>query len=243
MTDRDTGKDLEVRSADYVVSAARAALGAVPFVGSLFIELIGNLVPNQRTDRLVKFAQALKSRIDDLEEDSVRSQFESPEFRDLLEQAMLDSARSLSDERREYIASLVATSLSSQEIEYQESKHLLRLLGELTDVEVLWLRFYAVPTLNGDREFRQRHKDVFEVAPAYIGAPRSVLDKAALRDSYKEHLAQLGLLKPTYETDMKTGQPKFDRFSGGMKIRSYEITSMGRLLLRQIGVSDGLDAG
>jgi hypothetical protein len=37
---------------------------------------------------------------------------------------------------------------------------------------------------------------------------------------------------------MKTKQPEFDQFTGAQKIRSYRLTSLGRLLLREIGLGE-----
>ncbi len=57
-----------------------------------------------------------------------------------------------------------------------------------------------------------------------------------LQGSYTEHLAQLNLLTPTYDTDIKTKQPEFDDWSGRQKVRGYEIANLGSLLLREIGL-------
>lgn len=70
---------------------------------------------------------------------------------------MRQAAYSLSDERREYVASLIANGVSGTAISDQESKHLLQILGELNDVEIIWLRFYADASIGGDEEFRQKH--------------------------------------------------------------------------------------
>ena len=73
---------------------------------------------------------------------------------------------------------------------------------------------------------------------ANIADSPSVVDKEALQDSYKERLSQLGLLQPRYEMNSKNHLPEFDRFTGGLKIRNYNITALGRLLLKQIGLSN-----
>lgn len=225
---------LEVRSADYVASAAKAALGAVPFVGSLLAEIAGAVIPNQRIDRIGKFAEALEERLRSVEQNVVKSQLTNENFTELMEEALRQAARSVSQERREYIASLVARSLTAEQVEYQEAKHLLRILGELNDVEILWLRLHLVSTLGGDEEFRKKHEDVFRPVQAVIGAGRSILDKAALQESYKEHLAQLGLLERQYQIDSRTKQPEYDSFTGALKLRGYRLTPLGRLLLRYI---------
>jgi hypothetical protein len=229
---------LKTTTSDYAVSAAKAALGAIPFVGSLLAEVAGTVIPNQRIDRVVKFARTLEDRIAEMDRDFVRAQITNENFTDLLEEGIRQAARSLSDERRQYLSSVIAKGLSSDDIEFFESKHLLRILGEINDVEVIILRSYLVPTIGGDDEFREKHKDIIMQKPAYIGAPQEILDKAALHTSYKEHLVSLGLLDRRYETDIRTKEPRFDNFTGGLKVSGYQITPLGRLLLRHIGLSE-----
>jgi hypothetical protein len=229
---------LDQTSADYVTSLAKAALGAVPFAGSLLAEIAGTIIPSQRIERLVAFATILDRRIASLEQEAVRAQLRDENFTELTEEAMRQAARSTTEERREYIAALVSNSLTSEDIKHLESKHLLRILGELNDVEVLWLRFYLEPSFSGDDEFREKHKEVLEPISPTMTSPIGEIDRAAVQDSYQEHLAQLGLLRPRYRTDSKTKQPVFDRMTGAPEIRGYEITRLGRLLLRSVGLSE-----
>jgi hypothetical protein len=209
-------KSLAVQTADYIASAVKAALGAVPFAGSLLVELAGTVIPNQRIDRIVKYAEALETRLSKVEREFIQEQLKDETFTDLMEEGLRQAARSLTDERRQYISSLISNSLSSDEIEYHESKHLLKILEELNDVEIIWLRFYLNPTMGGDDEFRDKHKDILKPVTRVMGAPQSVRDKGTLQDSYKEHLVRLGLLE---KADKK-----------------YSLASLGRLMLREIGL-------
>ena len=229
MTDSKEGKDsaLALRGPDYVVSAAKAVLGAAPFVGNLLGELVGVVIPNQRTDRLVKFAIELESRLVSLE-DRARDQLRTNEhFSELLEEGLRQASRSLSDERREYIASIVANSLTPDAIASEESRHLLRILGELNDIEIIWLRFYVDKSMGGDAEFRDKHREILRPISRSQGQPQSEFDRAALQDSYKQHLFQLGLL----EAEMTSSGSTSDRIN-------YKLTSLGRLLLKQIGLKE-----
>ncbi|MCA1792892.1 MAG: hypothetical protein ABR534_13050 [Desulfotignum sp.] len=61
-------------------------------------------------------------------------------------------------------------SISSDDLEYFESKHLLRLLGELNDIEIIWLRFYLNPVLNGDNDFREKHSNILNPVGAHLGS-------------------------------------------------------------------------
>jgi len=70
-----------------------------------------------------------------------------------------------------------------------------------------------------------------------MGSGQGTIDSYALQSSYKEHLSALGLLSPRYEMDSRTKQPVFDSRTGNLKLKGYEITSLGRLLLRQIALA------
>ena len=237
MDEETNVKSLSTQTADYVASAAKAALGAVPFAGSLLAEIAGTIIPNQRIERIVRFAEQLESRLSGIEQEFVRSQLSNENFTDLMEEGLRQAARSVSQERREYIASLIASSLSSQDISYLESKHLLKVLGELNDVEIIRLGSYLYNTHDGGKEYWEKHKEVLTPVAARIGSPREEHDKATLQASFDEHLTRLGLLQARYSVDSRTKQPEFDSHTGAQKIRYHELTSFGHLLLRQVGIA------
>ena len=226
---------IKAQAVDYITSGTKAILGAAPFVGPLLAELAGTIIPNQRLERITHFAQLLETRVTDIEESLIRNAFHDEEFTDLLEGALHQAARSTTEERREYLVSLIANSLTSEAIEHIESKHLLRLLGELNDIEIIWLRSYLRRTMGGDKEFRSKHANVLERRIAYIGCSVEELDKHALQESYRDHLYDLGLLSRDIMQDDRTKMPEFDKFSGDFKVRSYRTSSLGNLLLRTIG--------
>jgi len=97
---------LEQNSTDYVVSAAKAALGMVPFAGSLLTELAGTIIPRQRLDRLVDYSRKLGEKIVQLDEASVRAKLSDENFTDLLEESVRQAAQAVADERRQYLANL-----------------------------------------------------------------------------------------------------------------------------------------
>jgi hypothetical protein len=218
-------------SADYVASLAKSALGIIPFAGSLQVEIAGNIIPNQRIDRIAKYAEALNNRLSSFEEAAVRANISNDNFTDLIEESMRQAVKALTKERRDYIASLVANSISSEDVEFFESKHLLSILGELNDIEIIWLRFYLNPVTSGDTNFRQKHQEVLKPISAYIGSGQTVLDKSTLQNSYKEHLTSLGLLEKEFDMDTSGQGVK-------LKTKRFKITSLGRLLLRELGFSD-----
>jgi hypothetical protein len=192
------------------------------------------VIPRQRIDRLVDFTTKLQERIAHLEMDAILPHLDNEEFTDLVEEALRQASRSTTEERRAYLASLVANSLSSEAIRHEESKHLMRLLGGLTDVEVLWLRYFASPGLDGDEEFRELHRDV--LAPRFVAMedPQEDVDAAALQRSYQDHLEQEGLIT-SRATIGNLGIPEFD-YNGKVKTSFREASDLGHLLLRSIGL-------
>ena len=242
MSSNSEHEDLKSRLADYSVAATRGAANLVPIVGPVLAEVLGVVIPQQRIDRIAKFAEELERRLSSVEINMLKSQLNNGEFTDLIEEGFRQAARSLSDERRQYIASLIINSLSSENISYAESRHLLRILDEVNDIEIIWLRFYREATMGGDKEFWETHKNVLEPVPvAAYGSSQETLDKHTLQESYKEHLFQLRLFERRYRMDHNTmdhntKEPVFDEWTGTQKVEGYEITSLGRLLLKEIGL-------
>ena len=103
------------------------------------------------------------------------------DFTDLIEEGFRQAARSLSDERRRYIANLIANGLTSDDVDSSESKHLLRILGEINDIEVVWLRFYREPYMGGDEAFRKTHEKVLKPVAATMAASQEILSKEHFR--------------------------------------------------------------
>ena len=227
-----------MRRVDISTAAARGVASLVPIVGPFLAEIIAVAVPQQRTDRIAKFAEELDRRLSSIEENMLEAEKGDGEFVELLEEGLRQAAHSLSDERRSYVASLIVSGLTLENIERSESRHLLRILDEINDIEVVWLRYYQHPTIGGDEAFRESHKETLEPAIAYISSSQEDVDKGTLQKSYKEHLSQLGLLDRRFKTNLQTKLPEYDRSSGSMQVSGYRLTQLGRLLLREIGLGE-----
>ena len=104
------------------------------------------------------------------------------------------------------------------------------------------LRSHLVQTLNGDDEFRERHASVVNPVPVMLNSDQATIDRGALWEGYRHHLTQLGLLEERLQVDRKTKQPVFEPAQGRYGVAGHELSSLGRLLLRMIGLStDGFD--
>jgi len=231
--------DLGLKSGDIITSTLKSAAGVMPGIGPLLSEIIGSIIPNQRIDRLEKFVKILDEKIG-LIEIEVANCLSDDECVRLFEEAFYQASRATSDERRSYIASILKNGLCGEEVKYNESIYLLKLLEELNDIEVIWLRFYLVPILNGDKEFRSRHESILKKVIVTIGCDKNTQVKASLQYSYKIHLKNLGLIKSHIKLS-KDKMPVFDRITGEPQLSYTEISSLGRLLLRHIGFEESED--
>ena len=238
MTNDREPKELQQNWVDLSVASGKGVANLIPFVGPFLAEIIGYTIPNQRMDRVAKFATELQARLDSFQENLLQSLLSNEEFTILLEEGIRQAASAVSDERRDYIASLLINGLNSEQLEFAESKHVLRMLGEINDVEVVWLKYHEVALTDEREAFLEKHKETLMEVYAHLQSTPEELDKEALQKSYKEHLTQLGLLTPWFRMDMETRTPKFDGITGSMEIQSYLITGLGRLLLKEIGLRE-----
>jgi hypothetical protein len=208
-------------------------VGITPIVGPLLSEAITATIPNQKIDRLIAFAKEVDDRVRYLEGDTVELKMKSEEFADLLEDCLIQASRAMSPERRSYIAALLVNSITNEQLSHIEEKKLLSLLGELNDAEILTLKSYSLRS-NERRQFAVLHADLFKPIRRTFTSPQIDLDRAALHDSYRSKLLEVGLLDLDYKRVQKGELPEFDERTGRIKANGYKVTSLGKLLLRSI---------
>ena len=159
---------MALKTSDEMVSLGKAGVSFIPILGPIAAEIIGNLIPNQRIDRIASLLKTLESKIDDNERVKVEKRMLDEKSVDLMEDGFLQATRALSEERIAYIASLLKNSLMDEDLEHIAYKKLLSLLGELNDLEVLILKSYAVSLADRDK-FRQKHQGVPEFTTCLFG--------------------------------------------------------------------------
>jgi hypothetical protein len=230
--------ELEKNKADFIVSVTKSIVGIVPYAGGFLTELIENIIPNQRIDRLVKYCEILNQKLSDLSNERISEYLKNEECIDLFEEGFFQASRAQTNERRAQIASVVRKGLDNDSIAYSESKYILKLLQELNEQELIWLRFYNVRGMNDSEKFRKKYNNVLERVFVYTGADELLIKKGALQTSYQEHLERLGLISSHYEIDRHTSAPKFDNSTGKLAVSHKSIMPLGRIVLKQIGLLD-----
>lgn len=225
--------NLENNSSDRLAQIVKAGLGMVPVVGSILQEAVTITIPNQRMDRVVLTLNVFAQKVNYLEEEVLRLKMSSEKFTDLLEDAIPQAARALSEERREYIASFLKNSLTSEELNLIQEKKILSILGALNDAEIIFLRYESLRP-HEQNDFFQQHQVVLQPVKAAINSPRSEHDKYALRISFNEKLLELGLLERKFLKPQSGKYPEWDEKTGMLKAQYLNLTQLGRLLLRYI---------
>ncbi len=235
---------------DQIVFSAKVGANLIPYVGGALAEIIGQLIPGQRIDRIQKYVELLDKSIQALPEATVKELLKNELFISLVEDSFYQASRALTDERRNYILNIVQNGMTNDELKINDSKYLLRLLSELNDVEVIWLRYYRERTIAQKQAFMQEHQNILEKEVVTLGSGVGSRRKGALQDSYTEHLERLGLIK--HHLDMQKvvpeststrsrlsprdiNVPNYDNF-GKLRISYSEATVLGNMLLEYIGL-------
>lgn len=231
------GEDrLKSNKSDWAAMVSRAGLSAVPIAGSFLAELVGALIPNQRIDRIAKFANELNDRLEAMPEEVVDRLRNDEEFIDLIEESFIRASRVNSDERRRYIVNIVQNGISDEDAGINNAKYLLGLLSELNDNEVIWLRYFHEVTMKEKANFQALHENVLTRVQVVIGSSEEVRRQGAVQESYKEHLERLGLIKHNIRMNRDRTGPEYDKSTGRPNVSFSQTTTLGDMLLDNIGL-------
>lgn len=142
-------EDLDPNSSDRLASYTRivGAIGSVctPGLAPVAAEVVANVIPNQRLDRVVRQMQRIQHEIDVLkyEKSVLEANLDSQNGRALLEEGLVQTANETDEEVRKFIGSLLARSLTEEELDYHRTQKILRIVDELIHPELIWLIYSA----------------------------------------------------------------------------------------------------
>lgn len=223
---RESAADKAVAGSQLVSSIIDAV---VPGAGGFFGLLVGQIIPNQRADRLAEFATRLSRRLHIAEGavEHLNEQFEalarslSAEQIALFEDGAIAAARATSQDRIEGVAKIVAEGLSADDVKAIDQRRLLNLISDLSDEDIVVLTSYSY-ALGRDQGWRTRHKQTLQPIRAHMKSSAEDLDRSTLRDLRTNRLIALGVLQ--------------EKPSAGGKSTYRDLSPLGRIVLRQLGV-------
>lgn len=240
-------KELEVRDgymeikstklSDVLAILSKGVIGTIPLLGPLLAEIVGEIIPNQRLDRIELLLKQLDQKVQELTNyvtpEKINERFRSSEFICILEVGLYQAAKAISTERVDYISSLLKNSLASDQIEQIGYKKLIDMLGQLNDIEILKLKSCSYHENSAEfKAFLEKHKGAI-MSPKEIksddGYRRHVLEKV-----YQNKLLEMDLIRKHFKVPKKGEDPDFDPITGTLRFSSFEISAIGRLLLKSI---------
>lgn len=224
-------------ASDHVAAALRMGAGAVPFAGAAFNELITLVIPGVRQSRVEAYLRYLKSKVNELSEEQLRMKLSSELAIDVVEEGAFQAVRALSDERRDQITHAVAFGLRGDQQELLEAKRMLQLLRELDEAQVILLASKLMKNYNDD-SFRSTHANVLKPVLAHLQSTRDEIDRSIVQSIGEQKLLTLGLIRRRFSKPKKGEFPEFDEKTGMVKATGIDITPLGKLLLRRIGLAE-----
>tara|TARA_B100002049_G_scaffold202448_1_gene161325 strand:+ start:98 stop:808 length:711 start_codon:yes stop_codon:yes gene_type:complete len=233
----DSTAKLQNNRVDNAVSVAKGILGAIPFAGGAFAELIGTVVPNQRLDRITSFLIELDKRLEKFEIEMLKRNELSL---DLFEDGMYQAVRVLSEARNRYLANFIKHSIDVDSNSYSIKKRLLSILQDLTDRDIEILK-----SISEDRYQATARK--YGTRSLAMGEVKALSDDEKYeydheRASFGLHLSTLNRLSlvniQNKQVDPKKRRSHLDFNTGLPEIEDCSITRIGQLLLMNIQTND-----
>ncbi len=219
---------------DRSVALTKGAIGMIPIGGSILAEIIGQIIPDQRAQRLETYVRYLDSKLSELSEGEARSRMSDPENIALFEEGAFQSARAISDERRERIAKLVILGITGEQKEKLEAKRLLSLFGLIDDDQAIILASHLHKYMR-DEAFRNANSRILNVSPPHLNSSDEDRDKFLVSSLAKDELIRLKLLEPQFEQVKDVSA--IDPSTGMAKVRNHALSGLGRMLLRRLQVA------
>ncbi len=233
--DEITVYDTEEQSVDTLTGYVKGGIGAIPIAGPILAEMIGSLIPGQRMDRISDFLKVLDRKLGEMGEDinTLKSKMTDEGFLDLFSEASWQSTKATSNERKEYLASILINGLDDDNLDEIQKNIFLNIMNELNDIEVLIL-YSHTDEARYDDEFNKKHEELLMSHTEELGLSSELIDQSILFDTYRDKLVRFNLLQRNFKKPRKGELPEFDEETGMIKAIGHTITPLGRLLLRYI---------
>lgn len=221
--------------------------------GSYLGNMIGRNIPAQWNYSLSEVKRFILEKFSKIPDDKLQIVSEDPEGLDLIFEGLIQGSRATTTDRREQIAEALKNGVTSEEFQFSESKHLLKIFGDLNNSEIVHLFYLFTPmSIRDAREFYKQHPGMY---PEYYETdiPREENDKRRmLLDSYERNLEKFGLIKfdhktktvavanSTYDTGdfQEVKIPDIDEFTGEIERENAHVTRLGEKILEFIGVKE-----
>ena len=214
--------NLKKNKTDILSSGLKAGASLIPFVGGTISELIQNVIPSQREDRIVEYLKELTNELEVTREE-LETKFEDIRYGTFLYNCCKATVNDIYEEKIKYYKKICLDGITGEAPELLKQNTMLNLLLKVDYSEILYLKYYYnVEYMN--REVMDEILNELNVQflkPSYM---MNMSQEEINAESYKEiplnNLFQNGLIENKYNKNGKA---------------SIRVTMVGKLLLREIG--------
>lgn len=235
-------------------SIVEKELGGTGEFGSITGGFLGNMlgrnITSQWNHSLTEIKNFILEKFRSIPNEKIEKVLSNPVGLDFIYEGLLQGCRATTTERRRQIAEALKNGIENEDNLLSESKHLLKIFGELNDREIIHLYYLTLTmVIVDDREWKSKYPGMY---PDYYDEtlPRSENERRKMFiESYENNLVKYGLIQ--YDHEIKrvlipvTGSdfndeveiPDID-YDGRLKVADVKITILGKELLNFIGKDD-----
>lgn len=224
-------EELKTNKVDIFTAAISAGASSIPVIGGVFAEIIKLTIPKQREDRIVKFISELSDKLDELEI-SVRELekiFSNFQYGTFIFECIKDVVNEIYDEKIIYYKELCINGITGDEKNLINNYRILQLLSDIGYYELLYLQFYNYSNSIEKTKIKEI-KEKLEISTLQPNYYLNMTEEQFNNETFKQitinNLLQKGLI------EQKAGNIR----RGGRVIYQTNITNLGKLLLKRIGV-------
>lgn len=222
-------EELNNNKNDYAATILSATLGVVPVVGSFLSELVTQVIPNQRMDRVVNFIKGIAVELENqkIEIEELKKKIDNNyQYGAYLTRCFSNVANEMYEEKIEYYRNLCVSGLKGDEKNLIHCERLMHILCDLDFFEIQYLRYFYEPRLART----EMMNDVIEklgfdrLYPSYtIGMDENRTREETYKQLTLNNLEKNGLLDCEVDSRYR---------------KKYKITRLGKLILKEIGYDD-----
>lgn len=217
--------------------STRIGLSLVPLPAvSILSEIVNSIIPNQRLDRMAEFISELDIRLTELckkfPDEFVDSLLKNEQFHNLIIEGGNQAIRAVNRDRIKYLVSIIEYGISDETVDYEMSMYLMRILGDLSDPEIIFLKYYYLTRFNpvNREQYAEKHQNII-----YPKLPFSDnINEYVMQKLYTVNLEKYGLVSTEKIYD-KNNRIKIDGNSLLPEIRTVQITPLGVMIINRIG--------
>ena len=224
-------KELNTNAVDIITAGVSASIGIIPYVGGFLSELVQNVIPNQREDRIVKFIIEMSEKLEEMNYsvDQLKEIFSNYKYGAFTYKCIRNVVNEVYDEKIQYYKNICLTGLTSEEKELIKTERLLSIFAEMDYFEILYLKIYYYTKHYNIEKVKETQSElgIKFLKPNYIlSMTQEDFDKETFKQITLNNLIKNGLIEEHIKNIGNRGKTTLE----------YKISNLGELVLTKIKI-------